>query len=69
MRFAIVGSGAVGGYWQQDKPIEVEALIGTVVRRGARAGVPTPIMAAWYAVLKPHAYGRVPRTAKMGSSE
>ena len=54
---------------QQDKPIEVEALIGTVVRRGARAGVPAPIMAAWYAVLKPHECGRVPRTAKMGSSE
>ena len=42
---------------QQGKPIEVEALLGTVVRRGARALVPTPIMAALYAVLKPHAGG------------
>jgi 2-dehydropantoate 2-reductase len=42
---------------QQGKPIEVEALLGTVVRRGARALVPTPIMAALYAVLKPHANG------------
>ncbi len=42
---------------QQRKPIEVEALVGAVVRRGAKAGVPTPIMAALYAVLKPHANG------------
>ncbi|HWF83860.1 MAG TPA: 2-dehydropantoate 2-reductase [Vicinamibacterales bacterium] len=42
---------------QQGKPIEVEALLGTVVRRGGRARVPTPIMAALYAVLKPHAQG------------
>ncbi|HSL20310.1 MAG TPA: 2-dehydropantoate 2-reductase [Vicinamibacterales bacterium] len=41
----------------QGKRIEVEALQGAVVRRGARAGVPTPIMAALYAVLKPHADG------------
>jgi 2-dehydropantoate 2-reductase len=39
------------------KRIEVEALQGSVVRRGARARVPTPIMAALYAVLKPHAGG------------
>ncbi len=43
---------------QQSKPIEVEALLGSAVRRGARAGVPTPIMAALYAVLKPHANGQ-----------
>ena len=42
---------------QQGKRIEVEALQGSVVRRGARVGVPTPIMAALYAVLKPHADG------------
>jgi 2-dehydropantoate 2-reductase len=42
---------------QQRKPIEVEALVGAVVRRGAKAGVPTPLMAALYAVLKPHANG------------
>ena len=41
----------------QGKRIEVEALQGSVVRRGARAGVPTPIMAALYAVLRPHAGG------------
>jgi 2-dehydropantoate 2-reductase len=41
----------------QGKRIEVEALQGSVVRRGAAVGVPTPIMAALYAVLKPHAAG------------
>ncbi len=41
----------------QGKKIEVEALQGSVVRRGLAAGVPTPIMSALYAVLKPHAYG------------
>ena len=44
---------------QQGKPIEVEALVGAVVRRGAQAAVATPIMAALYAVLKPHASGPV----------
>lgn len=41
----------------QGKKIEVEALQGSVVRRGSRLGVPTPIMAALYAALKPHADG------------
>jgi 2-dehydropantoate 2-reductase len=42
---------------QQGKKIELESLPGSVVRRGARAGVPTPIMAGLYAVLKPYADG------------
>jgi len=42
---------------QQGKPIEVEALLGAVVRRGARARVATPIMASLYAVMKPFAAG------------
>jgi 2-dehydropantoate 2-reductase len=42
---------------QQGKRIEVEALQGTVVRRGAARGVPTPIMSTLYAVLKLHAAG------------
>jgi 2-dehydropantoate 2-reductase len=41
----------------QGRRIEVESLAGSVVRRGAAAGVPTPIMRALYAVLKPHAHG------------
>jgi 2-dehydropantoate 2-reductase len=46
---------------QQGKPIEVEALVGAVVRRAAKAGVPAPVMSALYAVLKPHAAGQPPQ--------
>ena len=42
---------------QAGKRIEVEALQGTVVRRGAAHGVPTPIMSTLYSVLKLHAGG------------
>lgn len=41
----------------QGRRIEVESLPGSVVRRGRRVGVPTPVMEALYAVLKPHAAG------------
>jgi 2-dehydropantoate 2-reductase len=40
------------------KPTEVEALQGAVVRRAARLGLPVPIMATLYAVLKPWASPR-----------
>ena len=50
----------------QGKPIEVEALLGSVVRRGHAAGVPTPIAGALYAVLKPHAAGRRKEAAVRG---
>jgi 2-dehydropantoate 2-reductase len=43
----------------QGKRIEVESLPGSVVRRGRALGVPTPMMAALYAVLKPYAAGRI----------
>ena len=43
----------------QGKRIEVESLPGAVVRRGRAVGVPTPMMAALYAVLKPYAHGPV----------
>lgn len=42
---------------QQGKRIEVEALQGAVVRRAQRLGLPTPIIATLYAVLKLHAAG------------
>jgi 2-dehydropantoate 2-reductase len=42
---------------QQGKPIEVEALLGGVVRRAGRRGVPAPVLSALYAVLRPHAGG------------
>ncbi len=41
------------------KPLEVEALLGAVVRRGSAVSVPTPQMSTLYAVLKPLAAGRV----------
>jgi len=41
----------------QGKRTEVEALQGSVVRRGRALGVPTPIMSTLYAVLKPYANG------------
>lgn len=44
---------------QQGKRIEVEALQGSVVRRGRKVGVPTPIHAALYAVLKPYENGPI----------
>jgi 2-dehydropantoate 2-reductase len=42
---------------QQGKRIEVEALLGSVVRRGRAAGVATPMMLALYSVLKPYENG------------
>jgi 2-dehydropantoate 2-reductase len=41
----------------QGKRIEVESLPGSVVRRGRAVGVPTPMMEALYAALKPHTHG------------
>lgn len=42
---------------QMGKRIEVESLPGSVVRRGQAAGVPTPVMAGLYSVLRPWAGG------------
>lgn len=39
------------------KPLELDGLIGTVVRRGREAGVPTPFQAFAYACLKPYEGG------------
>lgn len=41
------------------RAIEVEALLGSVVRRGRERGVPTPLMEALYGVLKPFERGNV----------
>ena len=41
----------------QHKRIEVESLLGSVVRRARQLNVPVPTMTALYAVLKPHASG------------
>jgi 2-dehydropantoate 2-reductase len=40
------------------KRLELEALHGHAVRLGERHGVPTPMVFAVYAALKPHAAGR-----------
>jgi 2-dehydropantoate 2-reductase len=45
---------------EQGKPIEVEALLGSVVRRARAANVPTPVTATFYGVLKPHEHGQRP---------
>jgi len=42
---------------QMGKPIEVEGLLGTVVRRAKRRRVRTPIMSVLYTILKAHAQG------------
>jgi 2-dehydropantoate 2-reductase len=42
----------------QGRRLELEALHGHAVRLGARLGVPTPMVSAVYAALKPHAAGR-----------
>lgn len=45
---------------QAGKRIELESLAGSVVRRGKAVGVPTPVMAGLYAVLRPHVGGKPP---------
>jgi 2-dehydropantoate 2-reductase len=40
------------------RPIELEALLGSVVRRGETHGLATPVMETLYAVLKPFEQGR-----------
>jgi len=47
----------------EGKRLELEALHGHAVRLGARHGIPTPMLFAVYAALKPHADG-VPRAAQ-----
>ncbi len=45
---------------QSGKKIEIEALAGSVVRRGRAAGVDTPMMLALYWALKPYEDGATP---------
>ena len=39
------------------RPLELEALLGTIVRRGRAAGIPTPVTSALYGLLKPFEFG------------
>jgi 2-dehydropantoate 2-reductase len=43
---------------ERGKPLELEAIVGVVVRRGEALGVPTPVNRCVYAALKPHVGGR-----------
>jgi 2-dehydropantoate 2-reductase len=49
---------------EMGKRIEVEALQGAAVRRAAKHGVPTPIIATLYALLRPYANGPASRTGR-----
>ena len=40
------------------RPMELEALVGDLSRRGKQVGVPTPLADAFYALLRPYAAGR-----------
>jgi 2-dehydropantoate 2-reductase len=57
--FALIDSVEPGGYSSlyhdltSGKPTELDALLGEVVRRGGRAGIPTPVSETLYAVLEP----------------
>jgi 2-dehydropantoate 2-reductase len=63
MRYLDASPGASRSSMMMDvlagRAIEVEALLGSVVRRGRARGVPTPIMEALYGVLKPLERGKV----------
>ncbi|HEY3382851.1 MAG TPA: 2-dehydropantoate 2-reductase [Vicinamibacterales bacterium] len=39
------------------RPLELQALVGTVIRRGRAAAIDTPVMATLYGVLKPFEFG------------
>jgi len=43
------------------RPLELEALVGAVVKRGRAAGIATPVMETLYAVLKPFEHGAAQR--------
>jgi 2-dehydropantoate 2-reductase len=42
------------------RPIELDALLGTIVRRGLAAGIATPVISTLYGVLKPLEHGAPP---------
>lgn len=39
------------------RPLELDALVGSIVRRGIAAGIPTPVMETAYGILRPHEEG------------
>ncbi len=53
--FPAQGRSSMAKDFTEGKPVELEGLIGTVVRMGREVGVPTPVNDVLYAVLKPWA--------------
>ena len=44
---------------QAGKPLELDDMIGVIIRLGRKHGVPTPLTFAMYAALKPYASGNL----------
>jgi 2-dehydropantoate 2-reductase len=53
--FPALGRSSLAKDFSEGKPVELDGLIGTVVRMGKEAGVPTPVNDVIYAILKPWA--------------
>ena len=53
--FPAEGRASLAKDFQEGRPVELDGLTGAVIRLGKRAGVPTPLNEALYAVLKPWA--------------
>jgi 2-dehydropantoate 2-reductase len=53
--FPAQGRSSMAKDFTEGKPVELEGLIGTVVRMGREVGVPTPVNDVLYAVLRPWA--------------
>jgi 2-dehydropantoate 2-reductase len=53
--FPAQGRASLAKDFQEGNPVELDGLTGAVIRLGKQAGVPTPLNAALYAVLKPWA--------------
>ena len=53
--FPAQGRASLAKDFQEGNPVELDGLTGTVIRLGKKAGVPTPMNDALYAVLKPWA--------------
>jgi len=53
--FPVLGRSSMAKDFTEGKPVELEGLIGTVVRMGREVGVPTPVNDVLYAVLLPWA--------------
>ena len=53
--FPAQGRASLAKDFQEGRPVELDGLTGAVIRLGKRAGVPTPLNEALYAVLKPWA--------------